>query len=64
MAVSCEGGFRALDALRMSMSKGKVTVILCDLISRRLILVEVMFSIESTDRLDVTIKGDRGTEGG
>lgn len=46
------------------MSKSKVTIILCNLIPRRLILVEVMFPIESTNRLDVTVQSDCGAEGG
>lgn len=40
------------------------TIILSDLISRRLVLVKVMFSIEPTCLLDVTIQRNRGAQSG
>lgn len=39
------------------------TVVLRDLVTRRLIMVEVMFSIEATDMLNVTIERNRSAKG-
>jgi hypothetical protein len=38
-----------------------LTIILCDLIPRRLILVEVMLPVKPADRLDLTVESDSGT---
>ena len=42
---------------------GKPTIILCNLIARWLVLIEIMFSIKPTDRLNITIQSDGGAEG-
>lgn len=44
-------------------AKPVLTIVLCDLITGRLVLVEVMLSIKATDWLDLTVQGDRGTKG-
>lgn len=41
-----------------------ITVVLGDLIPSRLILVEIVFSVESTGGLYVAIEGNGSTEGG
>lgn len=41
-----------------------ITVVLSNLVSCRLILVEIVFSIKSTGRLDVAIQRNRGTQRG
>ena len=41
-----------------------ITVVLSNLVSCRLILVEIVFSIKSTGRLDVAIQRNGGTQRG
>lgn len=40
-----------------------LTIVLCNLITSRLVLIEVMLSIEATDTLNLTVQGDCGTKG-
>lgn len=46
------------------MSETRLTVVLCDLIASGLVLVEVMLSVEPTDRLYLTVQSECGAEGG
>lgn len=38
-----------------------LTIVLCDLIPRRLILVEVVLPVKPADRLDLTVQSNSGT---
>lgn len=39
------------------------TVVLCNLISCRLVVIKIMLSVESADRLDIAVQRNRGAEG-
>jgi hypothetical protein len=41
----------------------KPTIVLCYLITSRLVLVEIVFAIEAADRLDLAILGDGCAKG-
>lgn len=47
----------------MSISGTTLTIVLCDLITSRLVLIEIVFAIESADGLNLTVQGDGGAEG-
>lgn len=40
-----------------------LTIVLCDLVTSRLVLVEVVLSVKPTDRLDLTVQCEGGAEG-
>jgi hypothetical protein len=44
-------------------SEATPTIILCYLITSRLVLVEIVLAIESADGLDLTVQGNGGAEG-
>lgn len=44
-------------------SRTVLTIVLCDLIPSGLVLVEVMFSVKSADRLNLTVQSNCGAQG-
>jgi hypothetical protein len=64
VTVSGEGFYDTLDTCRYVQMLQRLTIVLCNLITRRLVLIEVVFPVEAAPVLDFAVQRQRCTQSG